>query len=135
MLANFISIFNFSLNKFDFVFFSKFKRVQTFDETRSSQKWQWPDIVCQLAPFITDLNIGISIITLTLLSIFRSYAVSYPLKNKKCSLTKKTCAIIIVIIWISCGLMSSFFLFTNNVNFSNFYSTKNTALPALIRFK
>ena len=60
------------------------------------QRWDLPDFLCPVAPFIKDLTVNVSIITLTVISIDRYFAVIHPLRPR-CSRTVAT--VVMVIVW------------------------------------
>ena len=67
-------------------------------------RWDFPDILCNLAPFFKVLSVTVSVFTLTIISIDRYVAVIYPLKAG----FSKTYAIVsLLFIWVL-GFGSSF---------------------------
>ena len=73
------------------------------------QKWIWSPLLCQLCPFSVTINITVSILTLVVITIDRSYVIIYPLCPK---LNKKHSIYIIISIWIIGGLVGVY-SFTN----------------------
>ena len=60
------------------------------------QRWDLPHILCPVAPFVKELSVNISIITLTVISIDRYFAVIHPLKPR-CS--SKTARLVMLVVW------------------------------------
>ena len=60
------------------------------------QRWDLPHILCPVAPFVKELSVNVSIITLTVISIDRYFAVIHPLKPR-CS--SKTARLVMLIVW------------------------------------
>ena len=46
------------------------------------QRWNLPHFLCPVAPFVKELTVNVSILTLAVISVDRFYAVIYPLKPK-----------------------------------------------------
>lgn len=61
------------------------------------QRWDLPPIMCPVAPFVKEITVNVSIVTLTVISLDRYIAVIYPLKPR-CSC--KVAKIVMSIVWI-----------------------------------
>ena len=60
------------------------------------QRWDLPHILCPVAPFVKELSVNVSIITLTIISIDRYFAVIHPLKPRSSS---KTARLVMLVVW------------------------------------
>ena len=63
------------------------------------QRWNLPDLLCPIAPFVKELSVSVSILTLAVISVDRYFAVIHPLKPR-CS--KSIAKIVMVVLWIFC---------------------------------
>ena len=61
------------------------------------QRWILPDFLCPVAPFVKELTVNVSVITLTIISIDRYFAVLHPLKPR-CS--RRVAKVGMSIVWI-----------------------------------
>lgn len=68
------------------------------------QRWDFPHILCNLAPFFKVLSVTVSVFTLTIISMDRYVAVIYPLKA---GFSKSYAILSLVFIWLV-GFGSSF---------------------------
>lgn len=68
------------------------------------QRWDFPEILCNLAPFFKVLSVTVSVFTLTIISIDRYVAVIYPLKA---GFSKSNAILSLLFIWLL-GFGSSF---------------------------
>lgn len=68
------------------------------------QRWDFPHILCKLAPFFKVLSVTVSVFTLTIISIDRYVAVIYPLKA---GFSKCYAIVSLLFIWLL-GFGSSF---------------------------
>ena len=60
------------------------------------QRWDLPPILCPVAPFVKELTVNVSIVTLTVISIDRYIAVIYPLKPR-CS--SRVAKVVMTVVW------------------------------------
>ena len=60
------------------------------------QRWDLPHFLCPVAPFVKELTVNVSIMTLAVISIDRYRAVIYPLKPR-CS--RRVAHIVMAIVW------------------------------------
>lgn len=68
------------------------------------QRWDFPTIICSIAPSFKELSVIVSVFTLTIISLDRYIAVIYPLKA---GFTTKQVILCLVFIWTS-GILASF---------------------------
>ncbi|ELU06581.1 hypothetical protein CAPTEDRAFT_181725 [Capitella teleta] len=61
-----------------------------------SQRWDLPHILCPVAPFVKELTVNVSVITLTVISIDRYFAVLHPLKAR---VSRKVAKIVMSVVW------------------------------------
>ena len=61
------------------------------------QRWDLPHFLCPVAPFVKELTVNVSIITLAVISIDRYRAVIHPLKPR-CS--RRVAHIVMAVVWI-----------------------------------
>ncbi|CAG9773912.1 unnamed protein product [Ceutorhynchus assimilis] len=67
--------------------------------------WPWGEAVCKISECAKDISIGVSVFTLTALSIERYYAVVYPLRRLQVVLI----AVIIWLLAIGCAIPNAIF--------------------------
>jgi len=60
------------------------------------QRWDLPEILCPVAPFVKEVSVNVSIMTLTVISVDRYHAIVRPLKP---GWTDRTASIIVAIVW------------------------------------
>ena len=61
------------------------------------QRWEVADSMCKIAPFVKNISINVSVLSLTLIAIDRYIAVLYPLRA---GFHKKVAAAMLTVIWI-----------------------------------
>ncbi len=61
------------------------------------QRWDLPAFLCPAAPFVKELTVNVSIITLAIISIDRYMAIIYPLKPRW---SKKVAVIMMSMVWL-----------------------------------
>jgi neuropeptide Y receptor len=76
------------------------------------QKWIFPDIMCKIVPFASNLSVNVSILTLIAISIDRYYMIVYSFKKK---LKIAHCIFILLAIWIVSFLLSITKIFNNAI--------------------
>jgi leucokinin receptor len=67
------------------------------------QRWDLPDILCPVAPFVKELSVNVSVATLTVIAIDRFFAVVRPLKP---GFSGCTAVIVMLIVWATSILSS-----------------------------
>ncbi|RWS09663.1 tachykinin-like peptides receptor 86C [Dinothrombium tinctorium] len=65
--------------------------------------WPFGDVYCTFSNFIANFSIGLSVFTITATSVDRYIVVVYPLKART---SKKTSAIVILVIWLLSALLA-----------------------------
>ncbi|KAL1489190.1 hypothetical protein ABEB36_014123 [Hypothenemus hampei] len=73
------------------------------------EKYPWDEVVCKLSEFVMDVSIGVSVFTLTALSVERYTAIVNPLKKFQTRPVTVLCALIIWIIAVVFALPSAIF--------------------------
>lgn len=58
--------------------------------------WDLPDILCPVAPFVKEVSVNVSILTLTVIAVDRYHAVVRPLKP---GWTDCTASLIVAVVW------------------------------------
>lgn len=61
------------------------------------QRWDLPHILCIVAPFVKELTVNVSIITLTVISIDRYFAVLHPLGPR---VSRRVAKIVMSVVWV-----------------------------------
>jgi leucokinin receptor len=61
------------------------------------QRWDLPYIMCPVAPFVKEVSVNVSVVTLTVISIDRFFAVIHPLKPR-CS--GRVAKIVMTFVWV-----------------------------------
>jgi len=60
------------------------------------QRWDLPEILCPVAPFVKEVSVNVSILTLAVISVDRYHAVVRPLKP---GWTDRTASVIVAVVW------------------------------------
>ena len=60
------------------------------------QRWDLPAFLCLVAPFVKELTVNVSIVTLTVISIDRYFAILHPLRPR-CS--RRVAAGVMILVW------------------------------------
>jgi len=60
------------------------------------QRWDLPEVLCPVAPFVKEVSVNVSILTLTVISVDRYHAIVRPLKP---GWTDRTASIIVAVVW------------------------------------
>ena len=60
------------------------------------QRWDMPFILCPVAPFVKELTVNVSVVTLTVIAMDRYYAVVKPLKP---GFTGRTALVVMAVVW------------------------------------
>jgi hypothetical protein len=71
-------------------------------------------VLCKLTPFLQGTSVGISVLTLLVVSLDRCYAVYQPIRAR-IILTSTRVKVVLVFIWIIAMLIASPLLFVNQV--------------------
>ena len=61
------------------------------------QKWSAAEFMCKVAPFVKDVSVNVSVLSLTVIALDRYIAVMFPLKA---GIQKKTALLVFLFIWI-----------------------------------
>jgi len=60
------------------------------------QRWDLPEILCLVAPFVKEVSVNVSILTLTVISVDRYYAIVRPLKP---GWSGRKASVIVAVVW------------------------------------
>lgn len=61
------------------------------------QRWDLPEILCPVAPFVKELSVNVSILTLAVISVDRYHAIVRPLRP---GWTGRTACVIVAVVWV-----------------------------------
>jgi len=60
------------------------------------QRWDLPEILCPVAPFVKEVSVNVSILTLTVISVDRYHAIVRPLTP---GWTDRTASLVVAVVW------------------------------------